>query len=200
MGGTRDDRVDAYIERKAEFARPILTHLRDRVHAACPEVEEAIKWSSPAFLYKGQILCSMAAFKGHAAFGFWRGAEVTGTPEERSAMGQFGRIATIADLPDDTTLAGFITRGMALIDGGTKAPRPLKHPRPQAEPPADLIAALAAHPAAQASFDGFPPGQQREYVDWVVEAKRPETRARRIAQAVEWLAEGKRRNWKYESC
>ena len=111
MGGTRDDRVDAYIERKAEFARPILTHLRDRVHAACPEVEEAIKWSSPAFLYKGQILCSMAAFKGHAAFGFWRGAEVTGTPEERSAMGQFGRIATIADLPDDATLAGFIARG-----------------------------------------------------------------------------------------
>ncbi|SNS43339.1 Uncharacterized conserved protein YdeI, YjbR/CyaY-like superfamily, DUF1801 family [Sphingomonas laterariae] len=200
MGGTRDDRVDAYIERKAEFARPILTHLRDRVHAACPEVEEAIKWSSPAFLYKGQILCSMAAFKGHAAFGFWRGAEVTGTPEERSAMGQFGRIATIADLPDDATLAGFITRGMALIDKGTKTPRPLKHARPPAEPPADLIAALAAHPAAQASFDGFPPGQQREYVDWIFEAKRPETRARRLAQAVEWLAEGKRRNWKYENC
>ncbi|WP_380879109.1 hypothetical protein ACFB49_20440 [Sphingomonas sp. DBB INV C78] len=197
---TRDPRVDAYIERKAAFARPIMAHLRNRVHAACPEAEEAIKWSSPAFMYKGQILCSMAAFKEHAAFGFWRGAEVTGTPEEKSAMGQFGKIASLADLPDDATLAELIGKAMALIDTGTKSPRVLKHPKPPVEPPEDLVAALAANPAAQTVFDGFAPGQRREYVEWIVEAKRPETRAKRLAQAVEWIAEGKKRNWKYEAC
>lgn len=195
-----DPRVDAFIETKAAFAQPILRHIRAAVHRACPDVEETLRWSMPSFTYKGQILCQMAAFKAHATFGFWRSKEVTGTPDAESAMGQFGRLTSIADLPDDATLDALIRKAAGLIDSGTKAPRPLKHPKPALGLPEDLAAALAAHPLAQATYDGFPPGQKREYVDWVTEAKRPDTRARRITQAVEWMAEGKRRNWKYESC
>ena len=195
-----DPRVDAFIEKKAAFAQPILRHIREVVHRACPDVEETLKWSMPSFTYKGQILAGMAAFKEHATFGFWRSREVTGTGEAESAMGQFGRLTSIADLPDDATLEAMVRKAATLIDSGTKAPRPPKHPKPPLEMPDDLGAALGANPAARAAYDGFPPGQQREYLEWVTEAKRPDTRAKRIAQAVEWMAEGKRRNWKYESC
>jgi uncharacterized protein YdeI (YjbR/CyaY-like superfamily) len=195
-----DPRVDAFIEKKAAFAQPILRYIRQVVHRACPEVEETLKWSMPSFTYKGQILAGMAAFKEHATFGFWRSKDVTGTEEAESAMGQFGRLKSVADLPDDAALEAMVRKAVALIDSGAKAPRPLKHPKPALEMPGDLDAALAANPAALATYDGFPPGQKREYLEWVTEAKRPETRAKRIAQAVEWMAEGKRRNWKYESC
>jgi len=195
-----DPRVDAFIDKKAAFAQPILRHIREVVHRACPEVEETVKWSMPSFTYKGQILGGMAAFKEHATFGFWRSKEVTGTDEAESAMGQFGRLTSVADLPDDATLEAMIRKAAALIDSGTKAPRPLKHPKPELAMPDDLGTALGGNPAAQATYDGFPPGQKREYLEWVTEAKRPETRAKRIIQAVEWMAEGKRRNWKYESC
>ncbi|PTQ12808.1 hypothetical protein CLG96_01280 [Sphingomonas oleivorans] len=198
---SRDPRVDAYIEKAQPFARPILSHLREAVHGACPEAEEAIKWNSPFFLYRGQILCMMAGFKEHAIFGFWRGAEVTGEGgAEKGGMGQFGRIMSLGDLPDPATLTDLIRKAAAIIATGEKRPRPLKHPKPPLETPEDLAAALIANPPAQASFDGFSPSQRREYVEWVIEAKRPETRARRIAQAVEWMAEGKQRNWKYQNC
>ena len=197
---TVDPRVDAFIEKKAAFAQPILRHIRAVVHRACPEVEETIKWGMPSFTYKGRILAGMAAFKEHATFGFWRSKEVTGTDEAESAIGQFGRLTSIADLPDDVSLEAMIRKAAGLIDSGTKAPRPLKHPKPVLTLPDDLGAALAANKAAHATYDGFPPGQKREYVDWITEAKRPETRARRVAQAIEWMAEGKRRNWKYENC
>jgi len=198
-----DPRIDAYIERAALFARPILTRLRAIVRTACPDVEESIKWSSPSFGYRGSILCSMAAFKQHATFGFWQGERVTGdapSADERSAMGQFGRLTSVDDLPDEALLRDMIQKAMALIDSGTKPPRPVKHPKPPAELPDDLAAAIAVVPAAERTFTGFPPGQRREYIEWVTKAKRPETRQRRIAQSVEWLAEGKRRNWKYENC
>ena len=195
---SRDPRIDAYIAGRAAFARPILKHLRATVHGACPEVEEAIKWSSPHFVYRDRPLCMMAAFKAHAVFGFWKGELVTGT--DRDAMGQFGRLASLADLPDEAILAGLIRKAMAITDSGEPAKRPLKHPKPSVEPPEDLREALAGNAAAARTFAGFPEGQRRDYVDWIVEAKRPETRARRLAQAVEWLAEGKRRNWKYEAC
>jgi uncharacterized protein YdeI (YjbR/CyaY-like superfamily) len=198
--GKTDPRVDAFIDRKAAFAQPILRHIRAAVYRACPEVEETIKWNMPSFTYKGQILAGMAAFKEHATFGFWRSREVAGTEEAESAMGQFGRLTSLADLPDDAALEAMVRKAAALIDSGAKSPRLPKHPKPALEMPDDLGAALAANPAAQATYDGFPPGQRREYLDWVADAKRPETRARRIAQTVEWMAEGKRRNWKYESC
>jgi uncharacterized protein YdeI (YjbR/CyaY-like superfamily) len=198
---SRDPRVDAYIASKPDFAQPILAHLRERIHAACPEVEETLKWSMPAFTYKGRILANMAAFKAHASFGFWRSSEVVGeTGAEHDAMGQFGRISSISDLPDDPTLDGLIRKAAAVLDAGP-APRKPKHPpKPAPDTPDDLRAALNAEPKAAATFDGFPPSCRREYVEWVVEAKRPETRAKRITQAVEWMAEGKKRNWKYEAC
>lgn len=195
-----DPRVDAYIARQADFARPILEHLRRVVHAACPEGEEAMKWSSPTFLYKGQMLAGMAAFKAHATFGFWQGGLVTGdTPEMMSAMGQFGRLTSVGDLPDDAALCALIHKAAALIDDGVKAPRN-KHAKPPFEVPADLRMALDDNAAAAATFDGFPPSAQRDYVEWITEAKRAETRAKRVAQATEWLAEGKKRHWKYENC
>lgn len=197
----RDERIDAYIERQAEFAKPILRQLRETVHAACPECEEAVKWSMPAFLYKGRILANMAAFKAHATFGFWQASQVVGeTGREREAMGSFGRIESLGDLPDEATMQALVRKAMALVDSGEKAPRPLKHPKPPLETPADLEQALAANPAAKATFDGFPPSARRDYLDWLADAKRPETRGKRLAQAVEWMAEGKRRHWKYEQC
>lgn len=194
-----DPRIDSYIDGKAAFARPILHHLRAAVHRAVPEVEETLRWSMPSFTYKGQILCSMAAFKEHAVFGFWRGKEVAGD-KSTSAMGQFGRLTSIADLPDDTALDEMIRKAASLIDSGTRTPRPVKHPKPELVMPDDLASALAANPAAQASYDAFSPSAKRDYLEWVLGAKQSATRAKRIAQAVEWMAEGKKRHWKYEKC
>jgi uncharacterized protein YdeI (YjbR/CyaY-like superfamily) len=195
-----DPRIDAYIERQAAFAQPILRHLRAIVHEACPECEETLKWSSPSFMYKGKILAGFAAFKAHAVFGFWSGSLVLeADPEQKSAMGQFGRLTSLSDLPPQKTLVELTCKAMKLIDEGVKPPRD-KHKKPPFTVPQDLRAAIDAVPKAKATFDAFPPSQQREYADWVSEAKRDETRAKRLAQTVEWLAEGKRRNWKYENC
>lgn len=200
---TPDPRIDRYIQQAPPFAQPILTYLRAIIRSACPDVEETIKWGRPSFGYRGKILCNISAFKQHAALSFWQGERVTKGAERRdgqSAMGQFGRICSLDDLPDAASLNVVVVAAMDLIDSGEKVSRPIKRPRPPAEPPADLLAAMAVSPAARATYDAFPPGQQREYVDWVTEAKRPETRQRRIEQAVSMLADGKRRNWKYENC
>lgn len=197
---SRDPRVDAYIAKAAPFAQPILTTIRERVHGACPEATETLKWSMPSFMYKGKILVGMAAFKGHAALNFWRGSELTGkTPEIEKAMGQFGRLTSVDDLPGEAEFADLVRQAMALEDAGVKAPQ-LKKPREAIAMPEDFGAALDASPAARATFDGFAPSKQRDYLEWVTEAKRPETRAKRIEQSVAWLAEGKARHWKYESC
>jgi uncharacterized protein YdeI (YjbR/CyaY-like superfamily) len=195
-----DPRIDSYISRQADFARPILLHLRRAVHAACPEAEETVKWGMPTFMYKGQILATMAAFKAHATFGFRLGSEVVGeTERQRTAMGQFGRLTSVEDLPNAETLTELIRKAMELTEAGGKPARS-KTAKPEIEMPGDLQAALDFNPAASATYSGFPPSCRREYLEWIVEAKRPETRSKRVAQAVEWLAEGKRRNWKYENC
>jgi uncharacterized protein YdeI (YjbR/CyaY-like superfamily) len=196
---TIDPRIDAYIAKQAEFARPILAWVRERMHAACPEVEETIKWSHPFFVYKGKPLGNMAAFKAHASFGFWdRDAQPTG--KEGQAMGQNGRIASLADLPDAATVEAQIRNAAALIASGHKPKREVRAPRPEAEVPLELAEALTGDEAAASVFDNFPPGCRREYCEWIAEAKRPETRAKRVAEAVGWIREGKRRNWKYENC
>jgi len=196
-----DPRIDAYIARSAEFAQPILVRLRGLVHAACPEAEETLKWSAPAFLYKGRILCGMAAFKQHAAFNIWHGALVVGKQGSDAGMGQFGRLTRVADLPGKREMTGYLKQAMQLIDDGVKAPSTrIAATKPPATVPDDLAAALKKNRRAQSTFDGFPPGQQREYIEWLTEAKREETRARRLQQAVEWMAEGKRRHWKYQAC
>ena len=195
---SRDPRIDAYIDRQADFARPILAYVRDTVHAA-GEVEETVKWSMPAFLYKGRPLANMVAFKAHAVMGFWQGQQIRDGEARNGAMGEFGRLTSVADLPDRDSLIDLVRKAMKLIDEGVKPVRNKTVKEPIAMPD-DLAQALAASPAAKASFDGFPPSGQREYLEWVVEAKRPETRAKRVAQAIEWMAEGKRRHWKYEAC
>lgn len=195
-----DPRVDAYIARQADFARPILVHLREVVHAACPECEETLKWSMPSFIYTNKILAGFAAFKAHAAFGFWSGRQVVeGDPDRASAMGQFGRLTSLADLPDEATLIDLTRKAMRLIDDGVKPVRD-KTPKAPFSVPQDMRAAIDDNPAAKAAFDAFPPSAQRDYVEWITKAKRDETRSKRLSQAVEWMAEGKRRNWKYENC
>jgi uncharacterized protein YdeI (YjbR/CyaY-like superfamily) len=195
-----DPRIDAYIERQADFARPILAHLRDIVREACPDCEETLKWSMPSFVYKKKILAGFAAFKAHATFGFWSGSQLLEKdPKQASAMGQFGRLTSLDDLPPRDTLLKLTRKAMQLIDEGVKPVRDKTEKAPFAVPQ-DLKAALAANAAAKTAFDGFPPSAQRDYVEWVTEAKRDETRTKRLNQAIEWLAEGKRRHWKYENC
>lgn len=194
-----DPRIDAYIDRQAEFARPILIWLRARVHAACPDVEEGIKWGMPAFSYRGRPLASMAAFKAHASFGFWY-REQMATGKEGEAMGQFGRIESLADLPGEASVEAQVREAMALTDSGEIPKRAAKPPKPEAEVPEALAEALARDPAAAAVFDAFPPSARRDYCEWIAGAKQEGTRDKRLAEAMTWIRDGKKRHWKYESC
>ena len=198
----RDPRVDAYIARQADFARPILEHVREAVHEACPGVEETIKWGMPTFVHAGGILCGMAAFKQHASFGYWKHALVVGEGEQRTGMGSYGKLASVKDLPPRRTLLAHIRKAATLNEEGVKTPASRKAgaPKPPPEAPADLLAALRGNAKARAVFEKFPPSHKREYIEWITEAKREETRTKRLAQAVEWMAEGKPRNWKYMAC
>ena len=193
-----DPRVDRYIESSAGFARPILRRLRKLVHQGCPEIAETIKWGFPHFVLDG-IVCSMAAFKAHCAFGFWRGAEVTSTGGQREAMGQFGRITALADLPADREIVALVRRAAELDAAGAKPARPVKRSRPPIAMPEDFAAALARRglAAARATWEKLAPSHRREYLEWITEAKSAPTRARRLATTLDWLAEGKSRNWKY---
>ena len=189
-----DARIDAFIAKAQPFAQPILTHLRDVLHHACGGLEESIKWGRPAFLNEGRILAVFGAFKAHASLTLWKMGEATGREEE--GMGQFGKLTSLADLPGDEELIRII---QATASARAKAmPQPKKAPRPDLPVPDELASALAASPKAQAVWDGFAPSHRREYSEWVSEAKRAETRAARVAQSVEWIAEGKQRNWKYQ--
>ena len=197
---SRDPRIDAYIEKAAPFAQPILKHIRERVHAAAPEAQETLKWSMPTFTIDGKILIGMAAFKQHAALNFWRGQELRGAEASRDAMGQFGKLTSIDDLPGNRELDVLIREAAALAMTAP-APRKVKHEaKPSADVHPDFAKALDDNPKAKATLDGFPPSARREYVDWVADAKQDKTRAKRIADAVEWLSEGKKRHWKYENC
>ena len=197
---TRDPRIDAYIDRAAAFAQPILAHVRALVHQACPEVEETIKWGMPTFVHAGAIMCGMAAFKQHASFGYWKHALVVGEGVPQAGMGSYGKMVSLDDLPPKKTVLAHIRKAMSLNEEGVKSTVRKSAPKPALLTPADLVAALQGNKAAQATFDAFPPGCKREYIEWIADAKRAETRAKRISQTVEWAAEGKRRNWKYERC
>ena len=195
-----DPRIDDYIQSAAAFARPMLVHIRDTVHQACPQVEETIKWGMPTFMHAGGILCGMAAFKKHVSFGYWKHALVVGDGSAQEGMGSYGKMASLKDLPPKKTLLAHIRKAAKLNEDGVKAPAQRKSTKPPPQAPDDLAAALRKNKAAQATYEAFPPSCKREYVEWITEAKREETRAKRLAQAVEWMAEGKRRNWKYENC
>jgi len=197
---SRDPRIDAYIAKAQPFARPILEHVRERVHAVLPDVEEAIKWSMPAYMLGGRIVLITAAFKALAALNFWRGQELRGDGANADAMGQFGKIASVDQLPLDAELDRLIGEAAELAKSAP-APRKVKHaPKPAPELHPDFAAALAKAPKAKAALDGFPPSAQRDYFEWIAEAKQDATRQKRIATAIEWLSEGKRRHWKYQNC
>ena len=192
-----DPRIDAYIEKAQPFARPILEHVRERVHALVSDIEEGMKWSVPTYLINGKIVLGTAAFKAHAIVNFWRGQEL-GFDTRDGAMGQLGKLASVDQLPPN--LDEMIVKA-AELSKSAPAPRKTKHaPKPPAEMHPDFAAALDQAPKSKATLEAFPPGQRREYLDWIAEAKQDATRRKRIATAIEWLAEGKRRNWKYENC
>jgi uncharacterized protein YdeI (YjbR/CyaY-like superfamily) len=198
--GKRDPRVDAYIAKSAPFAQPILKHLREIVHGACPDVEETIKWSMPFFDYRGS-LCHFAAFKQHCALGFWKGKLLFGgDPLSEDAMGQFGRITSIKDLPPKKVLAAYVKAAAKLNESGVKVAKAKTATKAAPKAPEDLLAALKKNKKALATYEAFSPSCKRESVDWITEAKRAETRAKRLVDAVAWMAEGKQRNWKYMNC
>jgi uncharacterized protein YdeI (YjbR/CyaY-like superfamily) len=200
--GTRDPRVDAYIAKQKDFAKPILTHIRDVVHSACPDVEETLKWSSPHFMYGGGMMCGMAGFKEHAIFGFWKGKLIDGVSPNRNsggeAMGNFGKLTSVNDLPSRAKMTSLIRQAMKLNEDGVTVPRAKRASKPEAQVPPELKAALAKNKNAATHFAAFPPSHRREYIEWITDAKREETKTKRITQAVEWIAEGKGRNWKYQ--
>ena len=205
-----DPRFDLYIAKAKPFAQPILIHLRELVHKACPSVQETIKWSRPFFEYKGVILANISAFNEHCSFGFW-GEEIGAVLREANVvqdggMGSLGRITAIKDLPSNKQMLGFLKQATAFIDSGNYTSpiaarnKVVKAPKPDLETPKEFTQALKANKKASAVFNDFSPSCKREYIEWIAEAKRPETRDKRITQAIEWIAEGKQRNWKYQNC
>lgn len=196
---TLDPRVDAYIQNAPAFAQPILIELRRRVHAACPDVQETIKWRMPSFEHGG-LLAGMAAFKAHLTFGFWKDAVLRKEPEHAATLERAGCIKTLADLPPKTTFAKALKRAMQLNAEGVAYPRKQAAKRPAIAMHPEFARALAASKQAKATFTGFAPSHRREYLEWIADAKKDDTRARRVEQAIEWLAAGKKRHWKYERC
>jgi uncharacterized protein YdeI (YjbR/CyaY-like superfamily) len=197
---SREPRIDAYIAKAAPFAQAILEKARERVHATLPDAEEAIKWSMPAYMVGGKLVLITAAFKAHAALNFWRGQELESSHATVGAMGQFGKIKSVEELPSDAELDRLI-REAAELANAAPAPRKTKHePKPAPELHPDFAEALAKSPEARQVLDGFPPSAQRDYFEWISEAKQDATRQKRIATAIEWLGEGKRRHWKYQNC
>jgi len=202
-------KIDAYIAKAAPFAQPILAHLRGLIHKACPDVVEEIKWGRPFFLHRGVILCNISAFKAHCSFGFW-GAEIgkvlkaDGVLQE-DGMGSLGRIASAKDLPPEKQLLGYLRQAVAFIESGEGATwvaaqrRVVKAPKAALEAPPEFTAALKKSKLAATAYAAFSPSCQREYLEWIVSAKRPETRDKRIAQAIEWMGEGKQRHWKHQA-
>ncbi len=192
----RDRRIDEYIAKAGEFARPILSHLRELIHEECPEVEETVKWRNPSFLYKG-LLCGMAAFKRHCIFGFWKDALLFNKKQPSKIP---DRITNVAELPADEILRGYIREAVRLNEEGVKIPKAKRAPKTELVIPTDLMGALKKNKTALTTFEDFSYSHKKEYVEWITDAKREETRNQRLATAVAWMAEGKARNWKYERC
>lgn len=196
----KDPRIDAYIDKVAPFAQPILVHLRERVHSIAPDAEEDMKWGAPAFVHSGQILLGLASFKAHMAVYFWRAEELFDKAVKDEAMGQLGKVRCLDDLPAPDELDDLIARAAKLAETSKPPSRPKGGTKAPAVPSPEFAAALEKAPASKAVFDSFTNSQQREYCDWIADAKREATRDKRIATAIEWLAEGKKRNWKYQNC
>lgn len=189
----KDPRVDAYIAKSADFARPILNRIRQLVHAACPDMEETIKWRAPFFVHKGNLI-AMPAFKRHRALIFWKGRLFLNKDQKTKLR----RLTSISELPGDKILTGYIRKAVELNEAGIKTPRPGPKAKKAVVMPDYFQAVLGKNKKALAVFRNFSSSHKREYVEWITEAKREETRTRRIQTAVDWLAKGKSRNWKYQ--
>jgi uncharacterized protein YdeI (YjbR/CyaY-like superfamily) len=199
--GKRDKRIDNYIMKSADFAVPILNHLRELIHAACPEVEETMKWSFPHFDYKG-VMCSMASFKQHCAFGFWKASlmkdkTLVENAKSETAMGHLGRITSLKDLPSDRKMMTYIKEAMKLNEAGVKVEKP-RMVKKEISVPDYFAKALSKNKKAGKVFNDFSPSHRREYLEWITEAKTEATREKRMTTTLEWLEEGKARNWKYQ--
>lgn len=200
-----DSRVDAFIAKSADFAKPILKHLRELVHRGCPEAKETLKWGFPNFEYHG-VLCSMASFKQHCAFNFWKASvmpdpmKILGIPRGEG-MGHLGRITRLSDLPSDKVFVEYIRAAAKLNEAGVKIVRAKASPaeKKKLEIPGYLKTALRKNKPAQKTFEAFSYSNKKEYLEWLMEAKTPETRTKRLATAIEWMTEGKSRNWKYQA-
>lgn len=196
--------IDDYIIKSADFAKPILEHFRDLVHKACPDVEEKMKWSFPHFDYKNEMMCSMAAFKQHCAISFWKGAlmkdkKLMENAKAEQSMGHVGRITSLKDLPSDKILTGYIKEAMKLNSDGIKLPsKPVSAEKKIIEVPGYFLKALSRNKKVLQIFETFLYSHKKEYILWITEAKTEETRNKRMATAIEWITEGKGRNWKYE--
>jgi len=201
-----DERIDAYISKAADFAKPILIHLRELMHKVCPDVEESWKWSFPVFLYKGDMMCTMAAFKNHCAFGFWKQSLIADEnnifKKEEASAGSLGQIKSLKDLPSDGILKKYIKSAMKLNDEGIKVarPKPVEKDKKELIIPAYVTRALKANKIAEKAFNDFSYSHKKEYIQWFEDAKTDVTRDKRMAQAIEWITEGKSRNWKYAKC
>lgn len=203
---TTDPRIDAYITKSADFAKPILEHIRKLVHKACPEVTETIKWSMPFFEYNGTILCNMAGFKQHCSFGFWNASQLKDTEgvlqiKDRNAMGHLDRLCSVKDIPADKIMIAYIREAAQLIREGKNIPArgtAKKEPKKELPMPAELAAALKKNKTAKETFEAFPPSHRKEYIEWISEAKTDATKEKRVATTIEWLTEGKSRHWKYQ--
>jgi uncharacterized protein YdeI (YjbR/CyaY-like superfamily) len=200
----KEKAIDSYIAKSAGFAKPILNHIRELVHKACPDVEEKMKWSFPHFDYKDEMMCSMAAFKQHASFGFWKAAlmkdpVLVETAKSEVAMGHLGRLTSLKDLPSDKKMTAWIKEAMQLTDKGIKLPSKAKSTeKKELVVPGYFIKALNKNKKAKQVFEYFAYSHKKEYLEWITEAKTEKTRNKRMATALEWIAEGKGRNWKYE--
>ena len=202
--GLRNPQVDRYIAKSAPFAQPILVHIRDVVHAACPDVVEEMKWSFPFFTYQSEILCAMRAFTAHCSLFFWKGALVVPDGKEEG-MGQFGKLTSVKELPSRATLARYVKTAMQLNEAGVPAPHVVaqraKAKKTAAKPveiPPELEAALTRNKKAAAAFAKLAPSHRREYASWIADAKREETKATRVEKAIALIAEGKSQNWQYD--
>jgi len=205
--GNQDPRIDAYIDKAADFAKPVLIHLRELIHTACPDVEEGWKWSFPVFMYKDGIMCTLAAFKQHCSFGFWKASLLQDpdhilTVSDKAGMGDMGKITGLKDLPKDAVIKKYIKAAMKLNEEGIKVarPKPTEEKKKELQVPDYFTKELEKNKAAKEAFNAFSYSHKKEYIQWFEEAKTEPTRAKRMAQALEWITEGKGRNWKYENC
>jgi uncharacterized protein YdeI (YjbR/CyaY-like superfamily) len=199
----RSREFDAYIAKSAEFARPILEKLRRLFHDACPQIEEKMKWSFPHFEYKG-IVGSMAAFKNHVSFGFWKGKLMSDPhhliAEDSNSPLNLSKLTDVSQLPLDKVLLAYIREAVALNESGAKLPARPKKPPQEVNVPDYFMSALKKNKKALTVFEAFSPSNKREYIAWLTDAKQEATRQMRLAIAIEWIAEGKPRNWKYMKC